>query len=136
MTRAAFDALMKDASATTQASGKRAIAESYENRTTPQLPDTQQCKRPPELARYSPGEAQSPGCPAVSFLLRRVRLLDVDARYASVKDLLDGLAIAGAIPGDKEGQITLEVRQEKVGSYTEEETVITIEYPPEDARQS
>jgi hypothetical protein len=67
--------------------------------------------------------------PHVRFLLRRVRLLDVDAKYASVKDLLDGLQIAGCISGDKEGQITLQVDQEKVGSYVEEKTVIEIDDP-------
>lgn len=75
------------------------------------------------------GKVSSTHRPHVRFLLRRVRLLDVDAKYASIKDLLDGLQIAGCISGDKEGQITLQVDQEKVGSYAEEKTVIEIQDP-------
>lgn len=63
------------------------------------------------------------------FILCRVRLLDVDAKWGSVKDLLDGLCYAGLIPGDREGQITLEVRQQKVSSYTGEKTIIELELP-------
>ncbi len=90
------------------------------------LPHTQQRERPAQLAPSSGGEAQGTGCPRVCFTLCRVRLLDVDAKYASVKDLLDGLAIAGLIRGDQEGQISLEVHQVKVRSFKEESTVITI----------
>jgi hypothetical protein len=81
------------------------------------------------LDRHHEGEAQSAGRPHVCFTLCRVRLLDVDAKYGSVKDLLDGCAYAGLVVGDREDQITLEVRQEKVSHYEDEKTVIQITYP-------
>lgn len=129
MTRAAFDALMADASWTVQANGKRAIMESYEDRPQTQIPHAELPECPPQLEGCSGGETPGAEIPAVRYTLRRVRLLDVDAKFASVKDTLDGLQYAGLITGDKEGQITLEVRQEKVGTYKEEETLIEIEYP-------
>ena len=49
-----------------------------------------------------------------------------DAKFASVKDLLDGLAHAGIVAGDQEGQVRLEVEQEKVRSYQEERTIIEL----------
>lgn len=75
------------------------------------------------------GEAPGTGRPAVCFTLRRVRLLDTDAKHGSCKDLLDGLQYAGLIRGDREDQITLEVTQEKVAHRKDEETVIKIQYP-------
>jgi hypothetical protein len=51
----------------------------------------------------------------------------VDAKYASIKDLLDGLQHAGILYGDKEGQVRLEVEQVKVKQYSEESTIIEIE---------
>ena len=100
----------------------------HENKSRPRtgLPHSQPRERPGKLAVDLPGEAPGPGCPLVRFTLRRVRLLDVDAKYSSVKDLLDGLANAGLIPGDQEGQIDLQVYQEKVGHFAEESTVIEI----------
>lgn len=82
----------------------------------------------PKVALESFGERKARGarCPVVRFTLCRVKLLDVDAKYASVKDLLDGLQYAGLIHGDKEGQITLEVLQEKVSSFKDEQTVIEV----------
>lgn len=62
------------------------------------------------------------------FRLCRVKLLDVDAKFASVKDLLDGLTAAGLIHGDKEGQVDLKVEQVKVPSYSLERTEIEIDY--------
>lgn len=93
-----------------------------------QLPDPKPSKQKRALDTNHEGETPSAGCPFVRFTLCRVRLLDVDAKYGSVKDLLDGVAIAGLIPGDREGQITLEVRQEKVRSFKDEKTVIEIFY--------
>ncbi len=91
-----------------------------------ELPNPKPRERQASLAGDSEGKAQGAGCPVVRFTLRRVKLLDVDAKYASVKDLLDGLAIAGIIRGDKEGEIRLEVEQVKVGHYEEERTVIEV----------
>jgi hypothetical protein len=89
------------------------------------LPDAKQCERPQALAAGGEGEAPRPGLRHCRFTLRRQKLLDVDAKYASVKDLLDCLTIAGIIRGDKEGEITLEVNQEKVVKASEE-TVIEV----------
>jgi hypothetical protein len=100
----------------------------YETRTRTRLPDPQPRERKKELARDCPGETPGAGCPLVRFILYRVRLLDVDAKYASVKDLLDGLQHAGLIHGDQEGQVRLDVQQKKVGRYAEEQTIIEIEY--------
>ena len=75
------------------------------------------------------GEAPRTGCPAVRFTLFRVNLLDVDAKHGSCKDLLDALRYAGAIYGDREGEITLEVEQVKVRHYAEEKTEIEVIYP-------
>jgi hypothetical protein len=99
----------------------------YQTRSRTKLPDAQPCERETPLACNSPREARGAGCPLVRFTLRRVRLLDVDAKYASIKDLLDGLQHAGILYGDKEGQVRLEVEQVKVKQYSEESTIIEIE---------
>lgn len=91
------------------------------------LPNPKQRKRPKALEGSGEGEAQGARPPLVSFTLCRVSLLDVDAKWASVKDLLDGLRYAGLICGDKEGEICLEVRQEKVRKKVDEKTVIEVE---------
>lgn len=98
----------------------------YENKTRARLPDTEPCQCPTPLASDCGGETQGAGQPHVCFTLRRKQLLDVDAKYASIKDLLDGLAIARIIRGDKEGQITLEVKQEKTRKGEQEQTIIEI----------
>jgi hypothetical protein len=95
------------------------------------IPDTKQRERPEELARSSPGKAPGSGCPVVRFILLRTRLLDVDAKYGSVKDLLDGLQHAGLIHGDKEGQIHLKVDQIRVPHFKDELTIIEIDYDNE-----
>ena len=91
------------------------------------LPDTKQRERAQALAAGSEGKTPRPGLRHCRFTLRRLKLLDVDAKYASVKDLLDCLAIAGIIRGDKEGEITLEVNQEKVVKASEETSVEVFE---------
>jgi hypothetical protein len=78
------------------------------------------------LASDCQGEAQSARLLHCRFTLRRKQLLDVDAKYASVKDLLDCLTFSGVICGDKEGQITLEVNQEKVKRGEIETTTIEV----------
>jgi hypothetical protein len=90
------------------------------------LPDTKQRERTEALAAGGEGKAPRPGLRHCRFTLRRFKLLDVDAKYASVKDLLDCLTIAGVIRGDKEGEITLEVVQEKVKHGDVEQTVIEV----------
>jgi hypothetical protein len=103
----------------------------YENKSRRPVPNPQPRECPAPLATDRGGETPRAGRPVVRFRLCRVKLLDVDAKYASVKDLLDGLTSAGLIHGDKEGQVRLEVEQEKVASYASERTLIEIEYPNE-----
>lgn len=98
-----------------------------ENRTQTPLQNPKHAQQAGALDGYGEGEASFTGCPVVRFTLFRVSLLDVDAKWSSVKDLLDGLQYAGLIPGDKEGQITLEVTQKKVAHFAEENTEICIE---------
>ena len=90
------------------------------------LSDAEPRQCAPALARGDAGKAPGAGLPHCRFTLVRKKLLDVDAKYASVKDLLDGLAIAGIIPGDREGQITLEVVQRKTAPGEAEQTVIEV----------
>lgn len=90
------------------------------------IPHPEPCERPAKLDSDHAREAQGPRCVPVCFTLYRVRLLDVDAKFASVKDLLDCVVDAGFALGDKEGEIDLEVRQVKVKTYKEEITEIEI----------
>ncbi len=99
----------------------------YEAGTHPPLPDAESPQQARPLASHREGQTQSAGGPLVCFTLRRIRLLDIDSKYGSIADLLDGLQYAGLIHGDKEGQIRLEVRQEKVSTKKEEKTLISIE---------
>jgi len=101
-----------------------------ENNPHPKLPDSKPSKQTRALGSDYARKAPRTACPHVVFVLCRVRLLDIDAKYGSIKDLLDGLQYAGLIHGDKEGEITLEVRQEKVKKYALERTIIGIDYPP------
>lgn len=98
-----------------------------EHQLNTQIPDAKPAQHAPALATDDAREAQCPSCPTVRFTLCRVRLLDVDAKYGSIKDLLDGLQYAGLIHGDKEGEINLQVHQRKVAHYADERTEIAIE---------
>ncbi len=94
-----------------------------------QIPHTQQREQTPALGGEGEGEAPSAKRPLIGFTLCRVRLLDWEAKWSSVKDLLDGLQKAGLIPGDREDQIHPKsfVVQKKVRSFAEEKTLIEIE---------
>lgn len=94
-----------------------------------EVPHTEQPKPAKKLEADHAGEAPGARCVPVSFTLYRVRLLDVDAKYASVKDLLDCVVDAGFALGDKEGQIDLKVSQVKVDSFKDERTEISITLP-------
>jgi hypothetical protein len=98
-----------------------------ENRPAVKVPDSEPAKQAAALDGDGERKAPVTGRPRVRFVLCRVRLLDVDAKYGSVKDLLDGLATAGLIPGDREDQVSIEVHQFKVRHYEDEETLIEIE---------
>lgn len=110
----------------------------HDNPPRPEIQNSQQRERQKELDRSDEGKTQGPksilarvnrGFCRVSFLLRRVRLLDVDAATASVKDVLDCCWISNLVDGDRPDQISLEVRQEKVASFKAEETIIEIQIP-------
>lgn len=92
----------------------------------PALPDPEPCQCKEALAPDSKGEAQGAELLHCRFTLVRKKLLDVDAKYASTKDLLDCLTIAGIIHGDQEGQITLEVIQRKTSKGEAESTTIEV----------
>ncbi len=112
-----------------------ASASLIEANSRAEIPDTEQRERPKTLARRGGGKA--PGASSISqsstrilpkilFILRRVRLLDCDAAYGSVKDVLDCCWRSGLVDGDRPDQISLEVRQEKVRHKKDEETLIEI----------
>lgn len=97
------------------------------------IPHPEQRQRTEALAGRNAGETSRPGLRHCRFTLCRKQLLDVDAKYASTKDLLDCLAIAGIIRGDKEGEITLEINQRKIVKGESEGTIIEVfdlENPP------
>lgn len=100
-----------------------------DHHSSPEIPDPKQRKRAKALEVNHEGEAQGSRLPHICFILRRVSLLDIDSKYHSVKDLLDGVVVAFQLQGDKEGQITLEVRQEKIAHRKDEETIITVDIP-------
>lgn len=81
------------------------------------------------LASDSEGKTQGRGLLLVRFTVSRKRLLDVDAKYAAVKHLLDCVVAAGIVAGDKEGQITLEVVQQKIKKGESESTVVEVIEP-------
>jgi len=90
------------------------------------IPDSESRERSEALAADRGGETSGAGCVHCCFTLVRKKLLDVDAKYASTKDLLDCLATAGIIQGDKEGEITLEVIQRKTEKGEAEFTEIEV----------
>jgi hypothetical protein len=62
----------------------------------------------------------------VRIVSKRVRLCDPDNLVGGVKHLVDALRIANIIPEDDPQAITLEVSQEKVSSYAQEETWVEV----------
>lgn len=87
------------------------------------------CNQAPALGATIRGETKGVARPRVRFVGWRVRPIDPDNFAGSVKDLLDGLVMAGLIDGDENWRITLETSQERVGTFKEERTEITIEWP-------
>lgn len=67
--------------------------------------------------------------PRVAITLYRVRLLDRDNKWASVKFLLDAICAAGLVPNDRECDIDLSVTQIRAAKFAHEGTGIIITYP-------
>lgn len=117
---------MKEIPANVSASTRKRNPHLYDLSNSPAVQDAKQRQCPEALEVCDVGKAQSPGLLHCRFTLKRKSLLDIDAKYASVKDLLDCLVIAGIVCGDKEGQITLEVNQFKVAKGEIETTKIEV----------
>ena len=62
----------------------------------------------------------------VRIISKRVRLCDPDNLVGGCKHLVDSLRALGIIPEDDPQAITLEVGQEKVSSYKDEETWVEV----------
>jgi hypothetical protein len=62
----------------------------------------------------------------VRIISRRVRLLDIDNLYGGCKHLIDALRLSGIIPDDDPESITLEVTEEKIKGYKNEETEVEV----------
>ena len=62
----------------------------------------------------------------VRIISRRVRLCDPDNLVGGVKHLVDALRLACVIPEDDPQNLALEVAQEKVGSFSKEETWVEV----------
>tara|TARA_Y100000004_G_scaffold165945_1_gene197218 strand:+ start:1910 stop:2248 length:339 start_codon:yes stop_codon:yes gene_type:complete len=62
----------------------------------------------------------------VRIVSKRVRLCDADNLVGGCKHAIDALRLAGIIPEDDPTSISLEVSQEKVSSYSQEETWIEV----------
>lgn len=116
-----------------------ANASDYGNSTPdPQIPAKEQRQQPEPLAHNPKAEAPSAGRvlggpgdsrPHVCITLYGTRFFDTDAKYGVIKDVLDCCWRTSLIPGDREDQISLEVRQAKVKTKKEERTEITITRP-------
>ncbi len=84
----------------------------------------------PALDSADEGKAKGSGRVIVRFIGYRVRPLDPDNFAGGCKDLLDALRHSSLIHGDEWWRIDFQTRQEKVGTYAEEKTVIEVETPP------
>ena len=78
-----------------------------------------------ESVAATKGKNRNPERCLVRITSFRCRLTDPD--NLCPKYFIDSLRYAGAIPDDRQEDIILETRQEKVKSYAEEKTVIMIE---------
>lgn len=83
------------------------------------------------LCDESVGEAEGESQDAVRSVVRvtSFRRRPIDPDNLCPKYFIDSLRYAGAIPDDREQDITLEVNQERVASKNEERTEIEVIYP-------
>lgn len=71
-------------------------------------------------------ELRGSGRHHIRIVSKRVRLCDADNLVGGVKHLVDALRLCKVIPEDDPLSITLEVSQEKVSSYSKEETWVEV----------
>ena len=79
-----------------------------------------------EVGREIGHEQKSGTRHRVRIVSRRVRLCDPDNLVGGCKHLIDSLRLTRIIPEDDPQAITLEVSQEKVKTYKEEETWVEV----------
>jgi hypothetical protein len=84
---------------------------------------------PPALVRAVEGKEEGLGRVVVCFKGYRVRPLDPDNFAGGCKGLLDGLRHAHLVGGDEPWRIIFQTEQERVQTFSEERTEITIDYP-------
>jgi hypothetical protein len=84
---------------------------------------------PPALDRAVEGKEERLDRVVVCFKGYRVRPLDPDNFAGGCKGLLDGLRHAHLIRGDEPWRIIFQTEQERVQTFGEERTEITIDYP-------
>lgn len=97
------------------------------------------CKEENPFAKYAPSvesvgevkgkegdELKGTGRHKVRIISRRVKLCDPDNLVGGQKHLIDSLRLAKIIPEDDPQAITLEVSQEKVKHYKEEQTWVEV----------
>jgi hypothetical protein len=84
---------------------------------------------PPALDRAVEGKEDGLDRVVVCFKGYRVRPLDPDNFAGGCKGLLDGLRHAHLIRGDEPWRIVFQTEQERVQTFSEERTEITIDYP-------
>jgi hypothetical protein len=84
---------------------------------------------PPALVRAVKGKEEGLGRIVIRFKGYRVRPLDPDNFAGGCKGLLDGLRHAHLIRGDEPWRIIFQTEQERVQTFGEERTEITIDYP-------
>lgn len=105
----------------------RKKGKSNETHNRCQIPNSKpQSNQAPALGAAVQGKTEGLPRTTVRFTGYRVRPLDPDNFAGSCKDLLDGLRHAGLILGDEAWRIRLQTDQEKVSTYSEEQTVIEI----------
>jgi hypothetical protein len=75
------------------------------------------------------GAGQGESCPVVRIVRCARYLLDPDNLVSSAKFIIDRLVESGAIPGDSETDIRLEVSQIQVAQSKEVGTSVRIIYP-------
>ncbi len=94
--------------------------------TNPFLKHSSEIQPMAEVGREIGNESKGDYRHRVRIVSRRVRLCDPDNLVGGVKHLVDALRIGGIIPEDDPKAITLEVSQEKVSSYKNEETWVEV----------